>query len=155
MGNFWHKEFLAPWTLKHGIFRHLNILAHGYFGTLQSNMDVLPQTFWHLCYCAEMSMCRNVPVSKFSCAENFLCRKFLVLKSPHVEMSATPNGALAEMFPWWNIRADMTFAEMFRAEMVVRHFFSCHISISGFSLSKLGNCNKISWGQNLILRSFR
>lgn len=29
------------------------------------------------------------------------------------------------------------------------YFFSCHISISGFSLSKLG-ISTISWGQNLI-----
>ena len=53
----WHKEFSAPWTFWQGIFRHLNISAHGYFCTLQSNMDVLAQTFLHLCYCAKMSIC--------------------------------------------------------------------------------------------------
>ena len=45
----------------HGIFWHLNILAHGYFGTLQSNNDVSALTFWHLCYCAKMSMYQKSP----------------------------------------------------------------------------------------------
>ena len=67
--NFWHEEFPAPWTFRQGIFWHLNILAHGYFGTFQSNMDVLTQTFWHLCYCAENSLCRKVPMSKHSRVE--------------------------------------------------------------------------------------
>ena len=49
-------------------------------------------TFQHLCYCAEMSMCWNVPVPKCSCAENSSCRKCLVPKSPHVET-----------FPCWNV----------------------------------------------------
>ena len=75
-GTFWqksfrHEDFLAPWT-----FRHLNISAHGYFGTLQSNMDISAQTFRHLCYCAKMSM----------------CPKFLVPNSPDVNM-----------FPCWNV----------------------------------------------------
>ena len=86
MGNFRHEEFSAPEHYGTGIFWHLNISAHGYFGTLQSNMDVSAQTFWHLCYCAEMSMCRNVPVPKCSCAEKSSCRKVLVPESPHVEM---------------------------------------------------------------------
>ena len=38
---FWDKEFSAPWTLWHGICWDLKISALGYFGTLQSNMDVL------------------------------------------------------------------------------------------------------------------
>ena len=45
-GTFWQKEFLAQWTFRHGIFWHLNISAHGYFGTLQSNMDILAQICW-------------------------------------------------------------------------------------------------------------
>ena len=85
MGTFRHEEFLAQEHFGTGIFRHLNISAHGYFGTLQSNIDVSAQTFWHLCYCAEMSMCRNVPVPKCSCAKNSSCRKFPVPKIPHVE----------------------------------------------------------------------
>ena len=76
----------------HGIFWHLNILAHGYFGTLQSSMDIYSQTFRHLCYCAEMSMCQNVPMPKCSCAENSSCWKVFMPKSPHVEM-----------FPCWNV----------------------------------------------------
>ena len=80
-GNFRHKEVLAPWT-----FWQQKISAFGYFGTLQSNMDILAQTFRHLCYCAEMSMCRNVPMPKCSCAKKSSCRKVLVPKSPHVEM---------------------------------------------------------------------
>ena len=51
-------------------------------------------------------------------AENFPRRNVLVLKSPSAGTSAAPNGAHAEMFPWWNIRAEMTLAEMFSAEMV-------------------------------------
>ena len=77
MGYFRHGEFSAPEHFGTGIFRHLNISAHGYFGTLQSNMDVSAQTFRHLCYCAEMSMCQNVPVPKCP-----WCRKILVPKSP-------------------------------------------------------------------------
>ena len=56
-GNFRHQEFSAPEHFGTGIFRHLNISAHGYFGTLQSNMDFSAQTFRHLCYSAEISMC--------------------------------------------------------------------------------------------------
>ena len=117
-GTFWHKEFLAPW-----IFRHLNILTHVYFGTLQSNMDVLAQTFWHLCYCTEMSMCRNapcrnVPLLKIPHVENSPCRNVPVLKLPSAGTSKVPNGALAEMVPWWNIRAEMTIAKISGAEMV-------------------------------------
>ena len=72
-GNFWCEEFLALWTFQRGIFCHLNISAHIYFGTLQSNMDVLAQTFWHLCYCEEMSQSQNVPAPK----------------TPHAEKSST------------------------------------------------------------------
>ena len=57
MENFRHKEFSALEHFGTGIFRHLNILEQGYFGTLQSNVDVLVQTVRYLCYCAEMSMC--------------------------------------------------------------------------------------------------
>ena len=64
MGTFWHKELSGPWTFQHRIFRLLNILAHGYFSTLQSNMDVSAQPFWHLCYCA-----KNVHLPKCHCAE--------------------------------------------------------------------------------------
>ena len=95
-GEFWHEEFSAPEHFGTGIFRHLNISAHGYFGTLQSNMDVSAQTFRHLCYCAEMSMCRNVPVPKCSCAENSSCRKVTMSKCSRVEMSICRNVCSAE-----------------------------------------------------------
>ena len=95
-GNFRHEEFSAPEHFGTGIFRHLNISAHGYFGTLQSNMDVSAQTFRHLCYCAEMSMCRNVPVPKCSCAENSSCRKVPMSKCSRVEMSICWNVCSAE-----------------------------------------------------------
>ena len=72
MGNFRHEEFSAPEHFGTGIFRHLNISAQGYFGTLQSNMDVLAQTFRDLCYCAKMTMCRNVPVPKIPRAAKIL-----------------------------------------------------------------------------------
>ena len=112
----------APFCAADGTrnFRHLHISAHGYFGTLQSNMDISAQTFRHLCYCAEMSMCRNVPVPKSPRAEKSPCRNVPVLKCPSAGMSAALNGACAEMFPWWNICAEMTLAEMFRAKMVYR-----------------------------------
>ena len=71
-GNFRHKEVLAPWT-----FWQQKISAFGYFGTLQSNMDILAQTFRHLC--------KNVHMWKYPCAETFLCQKFLVPKSPQVK----------------------------------------------------------------------
>ena len=90
-GNFRHEEFSAPEHFGTGIFWHLNISAHGYFGTLQSNMDFSAQTFWHLCYCAKMSMCRNVPVPKCSCAENSSCRKVPMSKCSRVEMSICRN----------------------------------------------------------------
>ena len=81
MGTFWHKEFSAPWSFRHGIFQHLNISAHGYFSTLQSNMDVLAQTFRHLCHCAE----------------TFMVPKNLVPKSPRAEKSLYPNFHRGEM----------------------------------------------------------
>ena len=62
---------------------------------------------------AEMFRCRNIPVPKCSGAENSPCRNILVLKSPSARTSAAPNDACAEMFPWWDIRAEMTLAEMY------------------------------------------
>ena len=53
--NFWHygcfsMEYFGNWT-----FWHMDILA-----PCKSNMDVSAQTFWHLCYCTQMSMCQKV-----------------------------------------------------------------------------------------------
>ena len=55
MRTFWLKEFLPPWISRHWIF-------------------------WHLCYCAVMSLCQNIH-----------CRKILVPKSPCVKKSLYRN----------------------------------------------------------------
>jgi hypothetical protein len=76
MGTFWRKEF-----------RHHGHFGKASFGTLQSNMEILAHKFWHLCYCVEISTCRNVPVVlKCSCTKN-------------AGTSTVLNGACAEMFP--------------------------------------------------------
>ena len=126
--TFRHGDILAQGIFvtmdRHGIFWHLNILTHGYFGTLKSNMDVLEQTFRHLCYCAEMSPCRNVHGAKKS-----LCWKVPMLKSPCTETptetkcpcAGTPPGpkcARAEMSQWWNVCAEISLADMLGTEMV-------------------------------------
>ena len=72
------------------IFRHMDILAHLHFDTVQSNTDILAQTFRPLCQnvhvpkypCAQMSQCCNVPVPKCS-----WCGKIPMLKCSHTEMS--------------------------------------------------------------------
>ena len=71
-------------------------------------------------FCAEMFRCRKVPVPKSPRAEKAPCRNVPVLKCPSAETSAAPNGARAGMFPWWKICAEMTLAEMSRAEKVYR-----------------------------------
>jgi hypothetical protein len=90
-GSFQQKDILAQKRFSKGKFRHLNISAYGYFGTLQSNIDILAQTFCHLCYCAEISMCQNVPVLKCSYAKNSSCLKVLLPKSPHMARSKHSN----------------------------------------------------------------
>ena len=117
-GTFQHGEILARWIFGTMNFQHRNIsAAHGYFGTLQSNMDVSAQTFWHLCYCAKMSMCQNVPMPRHSCAKNSLNQKIPMSKCSHVKRSICQNVSSAEwctylkMFPWWNICAEMTLAK--------------------------------------------
>ena len=117
--TFWHCRRSGRQTFQHG-----NISTWGLFGM---------RNFWHYLL---LTMCRNVQVPKHPCAEMFRCPKFLVpkipcaenspcqnvtvLKSPSAGTSAAPNDACAKMFPWWNIRVEMTLAEMFRAEMVYR-----------------------------------
>ena len=73
-------------------------------------------------FCAEMFRCRKVPVPKSPRAEKAPCRNVPVLKCPSAETSAAPNGARAGMLPWWNICAEMTLAEMSRAEKVYRRW---------------------------------
>ena len=79
MGTFWHKELSGPW-----IFRLLNVLAHGYFSTLQSNMDIWAQTFGHLCYCGEISLCRKVLVPKRPWRRNVHVPKHVQGRNVHV-----------------------------------------------------------------------
>ena len=92
---------------------------HGYFGTLQSNMDILAQTFWHLCYYARMLMCRNVPVPKRP-----WCQKILVPKCPRAKKSSYQNVHLPKHLQGRNVHApkcpsdEMSMAEMLNAEMV-------------------------------------
>ena len=107
-GNFRCEEFSAPEHFGTGIFRHLNISAPGYFGTLQSNIDILAQTFRHLCYCAKMSMCQIDPVPKCSWAKNSSCQKSSCQKVPmskcsRVEMSICWNVCSAEWRTWNNV----------------------------------------------------
>ena len=134
------------------MFQHGNVSTWGFFGMrnfwhevpkcLFPNVNISLQGA-KISMC-KMFRCRNIPVPKCSCAENSSCRKVPVPKSPHVEkspcrnvpvlkcpsagMSAAPNGARAEMFPWWHIHAKMTIAEMFRAEMVYRRTANCCIN---------------------------
>ena len=70
-------------------FRHRDILAQGIFST----MEILPQTisaqtFWHLCYCAKISMCQNIYRAK-TCirrnvsGRNVTCRNVgVMVRSP-------------------------------------------------------------------------
>ena len=139
MGTFRHGEFSARGIFGTGTFRHGDISAHGHFGTVAQVPKCLCRNVYIALQGAKISMCRNVQVPKYPCAEMFLCQKFLVPKIPRAEKSpcrnvpvlkhpsagtsAAPNGACAEMFPWWNIRAEMTLAKMFRAEMVYSRFW--------------------------------
>ena len=96
MGTFWHMHRLALRTFRHRDISAPEHFSTWIFGTLKRDMDILAQTFRHLWYCAEMPMCQNVPVPKCSCAKNSSCRKFLVQKSPHVEMFLCWNVHLPE-----------------------------------------------------------
>ena len=120
MGNFRHGEFSAPEHFGTWIFWHL-AKQYGRFGTDISAPVLLCRNV-HVPKCprAEMFLCQKFLGPKSPCAEKSPCRNVPVLKCPSAGTSAAPNGARAEMFPWWNIRAKMTLAKMFRAEMVYR-----------------------------------
>ena len=75
MGTFQHEEFLTRGIFGTGTFWHGDISAHGHIA-LQG---------------AKISMCRNVPVPKYPCAEMFLCRKYPMLKCSRVETSICRN----------------------------------------------------------------
>ena len=59
----WHHRGLGT-----GTFWLKDISAHVHFGIVQSNIDILAQTFRHGCPCAKMFMCRNILVPKSSSA---------------------------------------------------------------------------------------
>ena len=96
-------------------FRHRDISAHRHFDTVAQVPKCLCRNIHIALQGAKISMCRNVQVPKYPCAEMFRCRKFLVPKIPRAEnspcrnvpvlkcpsagTSAVPNGAGAEMFP--------------------------------------------------------
>ena len=158
-GTFWHlhvsalptyrrMEISSPWT-----FWHRDFSTPEHLGTW---------TFWHLakkygCFGTDISapvlQRRNVQVPKFHRAEMFLCRTFLVMKTPGAKnipvlkrpstrMSAVPNGARAKMFLWWNVRAEMTLAETLGSKMVGSHLcivnwpFCLFVSESSFYMNE-------------------
>ena len=97
-GKFWHGDFSEQELFGTRNFRHGNISTRGNFRTWTfrhcstgAEMSIL------LCKVpkypnAEMFRCRNIPVLKCSGAKNSSCRKFPVLKIPHVET-----------FQWWKV----------------------------------------------------
>ena len=103
-GTFRHEEFSAQEYFGTGTFRHMDISAQQY---RCRNVHITLQG-------AKISMCWNVQVPKYPCAEMFRCQKFLMpkipcaenspcqnvlaLKSPSAGTSAAPNSACAKMF---------------------------------------------------------
>ena len=157
MGTFRHRDFSAQGFFSAGTFRHGDILAHGHFVTVAEVpkclcQNVCAETSILLCKvpkypCAKMFRCRNIPVPKClgaknssCCAENTPCWNVQVLKSPSARTSTVPNSACAKMFPWWNICAKMTFAKMFRAEMVCRRFWA-HFWATDIGFSSWHTCS--------------
>ena len=78
-------------------------------------------------YGGEISQCQNVHLPKYSCAQMSQCRSVPMLKcpcspaenSPECSCAGTPmepKSPHAEMFRWWNVRAEMSLAEMSGAE---------------------------------------
>ena len=114
MRTFRHRDFSACGLFGTWTFRHGDISAHGHFGTVAQVPKCLCRNVHIALQGAKISMCRNVQVPKYPCAEMFRCRKFLVpkipraenspcwnlpvLKSPSAGTPAAPNGACAEMF---------------------------------------------------------
>jgi hypothetical protein len=67
--TFPNRDFLVPWTFRHRdvmawghfgtkIFQEMDVSAFVDLGTLQSDIDILAQTFWH------ESLCQNIHVPK-------------------------------------------------------------------------------------------
>ena len=86
-------DILAQGHYGTGTFRHRDISAHGYFGYLQSNIDIS----------APVLLCRNVPVPKCSCVKNSSGRKVPMSKCSCVEMSICRNVCSAEWYTCRNV----------------------------------------------------
>ena len=143
MGNFRHKEFLAPEHFGTGIFRHLNISEQGYFGkaiwTVQhrhfGTCATVPK-----CPCAEISPCRNVSVPKNPHAEKSSWRKVLMPQSPYIEM-----------FPCWNVHLPeclqyrmVHMPRSFRDETFVPKWLFLKFSVPKWSIGFNSACSRFT-----------
>ena len=114
------------------IFQHMDISALGNFGTMQSNMDVSAQTFWHRHFgiCAEMCCCAETSIlPKYQCAKMFQFLNVPVLKGSHANISRcqnvpcrkfhVPNSLLAEMSGWAEISSIPLGLKVFAKHWIV------------------------------------
>ena len=111
LGTFRHVHLLVLWmfrqidvttrerfnigTFWHDIFWHMNILTHGYFGTLQRNIDI-----FGTCATVYLTSFRNVPVPKIPRAESSSCQKVPKSKLSRVEMSICWNVCRSKQCAW-------------------------------------------------------
>ena len=107
-GHFWTRNFRYHWCFGTGYFGswtfgHMDILApckviwtfqHRQFGTGATMLK---------CPCTEMSLCPNVLVPKIPHAENSLCKKVPMSKFSCVEMSICQNVRSAELCACQNV----------------------------------------------------
>ena len=104
-GLFGIMEISAHGRYGTGTFRHKDILTHGRFGTC---------TFWHLA-----KQYRHVHVPKYPCSSAVTspCRNIHGAKKYPCQNVLVPKYPCAEKSPWWNVRAEMSPAEMSGAEI--------------------------------------
>ena len=123
--TFWHREFSTGELFGAGTFQHGDITALGNFDTIQSNIDILAQTFWHLrrnvllcrnVHFAEIYIC-HVSVPKCPCAKISLCLRVHMQNSLLAKTSMEQKSPHAEMFLWWHVCAKMSLVEMSGAEI--------------------------------------
>ena len=104
--DIWAQEYFGKWT-----FWHWEISppykAIGHFGTdILAKCVTVPKCSFSRniyvpkCPCEERSLCQNIQMPKFPCAEEFTCQ---IVSLPKLH---------AEMFLGWNVRAEMSLAEM-------------------------------------------
>ena len=110
MGTFWHKEFSTREIFSTMDISARDILAPEHFGTwifwhLAKHYGLSAQTFRYLCYCAEMSPCRNVLVPKIPRVENSSCRKVPMSERSRVETSIFQIDRSAERCRYRNVTA--------------------------------------------------